>query len=117
MNIHVNELHGVGIRDIIVIFFHLVSNVFFTTLGIRLDFSHPLILGVSHYICSQPLDTTRIHLLHCVHGWKGWSCMMLREMLLQPLQKMRDFTFRKIKPMSFHPLPYSCHNIELLLCY
>jgi hypothetical protein len=41
----VNELHGVGIHDIIVIFLHLVSDVFFITLCIRLVFSHALVLG------------------------------------------------------------------------
>jgi hypothetical protein len=68
MNIHVNELHGVGIHDIIVIFFHLILNVFFIALCIRLVFSHLLVLGVSHYICSQLLDPMGIHLLHYVHG-------------------------------------------------
>jgi hypothetical protein len=34
----------------------------------RLDFFHPLIVGVSHCICNQPLDPMGIHLVHCAHG-------------------------------------------------
>jgi hypothetical protein len=52
----------------IILFFHLLSNVFSTSLHAKLSLSHPLVLGVSHYICSQPLDPMGIHLLHCVHG-------------------------------------------------
>jgi hypothetical protein len=34
----------------------------------RLGLSHPLVLGVSHYICSQPLDLMGIHHFHCADG-------------------------------------------------
>ncbi len=52
---------GVGcehlvINSPIIPFFRLHSNVFSTTLHIRLGLSHPLILGVSHCIYNQPLD-------------------------------------------------------------
>jgi hypothetical protein len=40
----------------------------FTIVPFRLGFFHPLILGVSHYICSQPFNPMGIHLLHCAHG-------------------------------------------------
>jgi hypothetical protein len=33
-----------------------------------LDFHHPLALGLSHCICNQPLDLTKIHLFYCAHG-------------------------------------------------
>jgi hypothetical protein len=46
----------------------MASNDFFTTLCIKLGVSHPLILGVSHCICSQPLDVMGIHLFHYTHG-------------------------------------------------
>jgi hypothetical protein len=52
----------------IIIFFHLLSNVFSTSLHARLSLSHPLVLGVSQYICSQPLDPMGIHLFHYVHA-------------------------------------------------
>jgi hypothetical protein len=92
MNIHVNELHGVGICDIIVIFLHLVSDVFFITLCIRLVYSHPLALGVSHYICSQPLDLMGIHLFHCTHGGER---MALRDVV-------RDASTTIAKYAKFH---------------
>jgi hypothetical protein len=37
---------------LIIFFFPLLSNVFSTTLHTRLSFSHPLVFGVSHYICN-----------------------------------------------------------------
>jgi len=43
-------------------------DVFSTTLRIQLGLSHPLVLGVSHCICNQPLDPMGIHLLCCAHG-------------------------------------------------
>jgi hypothetical protein len=52
------------------LFFHLTLDVFFTLLHIRLGLSHPLVLGVSHCICSQPLDLIGIHILCCIHGEK-----------------------------------------------
>jgi len=42
-------------------------DVFSITLRIRLGLSHPLVVGVSHCIFSQPLNPTRIHLLRCAH--------------------------------------------------
>ncbi len=51
-----------------IFFFHLALNIFFIALCTRLGISHPLILGVSHCICSQPLDPMGIHLFHGVHG-------------------------------------------------
>lgn len=49
-------------------FFCLASDVFSITLCIKLGLSHPLIVGMSHYICNQPLDLMRIHLFPCDHG-------------------------------------------------
>jgi hypothetical protein len=37
-------------------YFSLTSKVFFTMLHIQLDLLHPLALGLSYYICGQPLD-------------------------------------------------------------
>jgi hypothetical protein len=53
---------------LVILFFHLPSNDFSTTLHTRLGLSQPLILGVSHCICNQPLDPMGIHLLCCTHG-------------------------------------------------
>ncbi len=46
----------------------MLLDVFSTTLRIRLGLSHPLVVGVSHCIFSQPLNPTRIHLLRCAHS-------------------------------------------------
>jgi hypothetical protein len=41
---------------------------FSISLHIMLSLSYPLVLGVSHYICNQPLDLMRIHFFHCTYG-------------------------------------------------
>jgi hypothetical protein len=64
------------------LFFHLDLYVFSTTLRTRLGFSHPLILGVSHWICNQPLDPMGIHLLCCVH----WICTLMDVVVINPIQ-------------------------------
>jgi hypothetical protein len=61
----------------IIPFFHLFSNVFSTTLRIGLDFSHPFVLEVSHCICNQPLDPTKIHFFIVHMVGKGRPYMML----------------------------------------
>ncbi len=43
---------------------------------------------------------------------RGWPCMMLCKMLLQPLWEMRDFMSPESKPTSFRPLPYNIRAIE-----
>jgi hypothetical protein len=48
---------------------------------------------------------------------KRWSCMMLHEMFLQPLQNMWDFMFHNYKLMFSHPLPYNLCVIKSTLCY
>ncbi len=50
------------------LFLCLASDVFSIMLCIKLGHSHPLILGMSHYICNQPLDLMRTHLFPCDHG-------------------------------------------------
>jgi hypothetical protein len=93
-NIHSNlpfDLHQTHLRScvgiwllacLIILFFHLALNVFSTTLCTRLGFSHPLVLGVSHWICNQPLDPMGIHLLCCVH----WICMLTNIVITNPTQ-------------------------------
>jgi hypothetical protein len=53
---------------LVVPFFHVLKDYFSITLHIKLGLSHPLLLGVSHCICSQPLDPMGIHLFCCAHG-------------------------------------------------
>jgi hypothetical protein len=61
----------------IIPFFQLFSNVFSTTLCIRLDFSHAFVFEVSHCICNQPLDLTKIHFFIVHMVGKGRSYIML----------------------------------------
>ncbi len=37
---------------LVILFFHLLSDVFSIALCIKLGLSHPLVIGVSHYICN-----------------------------------------------------------------
>jgi hypothetical protein len=53
---------------VIILFFHLALDVLSTMLHTRLGLSHPLVLGVSHYVCNMCLDPMGIHLLCCTHG-------------------------------------------------
>jgi len=46
----------------------MVSNIFSSTLHIRLGLPHPTAHGLFRYICGQAIDLRRIHLLHCAHG-------------------------------------------------
>ncbi len=49
--------------------FHLLSNVFSSTMLTKLSLPHPLILGLTHYIsCGELLDPLGIHLFQCAYG-------------------------------------------------
>jgi len=56
-----------SVRPIILLFI-LGFRYFSIVLCIRLCLFYLLVLGASHYICSQPLDLMGIHLLHHTHG-------------------------------------------------
>jgi len=49
-------------------FFSAYFKIFFITLHSKLSLSHPLVFGVSHCICSQPLDPMGIHFFRYAHG-------------------------------------------------
>ncbi len=55
---------------LVIPFFCLALNVFSTTLHMRFGLSHPLVIGMSHYICNQPLDPMGIQIFHYAHGGK-----------------------------------------------
>jgi hypothetical protein len=76
---------------LVILFFHLPSNVFSTTLCTRLGLSHPLILRVSHCICNQPLDPMVIHLFHYAHGERRWLRMMLCKIYFTTIAKNVQF--------------------------
>jgi hypothetical protein len=52
----------------VILLFCLSLNVFSIALRTRLDLSYLLVFGVSHCICSEPLDPMAIHLF-LLHAW------------------------------------------------
>lgn len=97
--------------------FCLDSEVFSFVLHIKLVLPHPLVLKVTHCICGQPLDPTRIHLLCYSHNgvdyipWYCLGCLHLHR------KKTWGFMFRMSKPMHFHHLPLSFLVNMLTSCY
>jgi hypothetical protein len=55
---------------LVIPWFKMASNILSSTLNTRLGLPHPTTRGISWCICGQPIDPTRIHLLHCDHGGK-----------------------------------------------
>jgi hypothetical protein len=82
-------------------FFCLPLDVFPTPLCIRLGLSHPLVLGVSHYIYSQHLDPMGIHLFYCMHGGEN---MALHDVQNAFTAIVRDAKFNVLRRES-HVLP------------
>jgi hypothetical protein len=97
--------------------FTLPSNVFSTALHIRLNFSHPLILRVSHCICSQHLDPMGIHLLHCIYGEERMASHDVVWDVFAIIMKDVRFHVLRNRPMPFHPLPYNLCVVKSTLCY
>jgi hypothetical protein len=76
--------------------FCLALNFFFIALHIRLGISHLLILGVLHYICSQPLDPMGIHLFHGAHvGEKTGSHDFVRNVFTTIVKDMKFHVSRE----------------------
>ncbi len=101
----------------IIHFFHLLSNIFFTTLCTRLGLSHPLVLGVSHYICSQPLDPMGIHLFRCAHGEEKMASHDVVQIVFVTIVKIAGFhvSQKKIHVISPLALQSSRHRIDIVL--
>jgi len=95
-------------------FFDWCQMFFSTTLHTRLGLSHPLILGVSRYICNQPWILWKFIFFIAFMVGKRWLCMILCEMLLRPLQEMWISYFMKINK-SCHSAP--CSTIFTLLSW
>ncbi len=66
-------------------FFCLPSYVFSIALHIRLGLSHPLVLGVAHYICSHLFDPMGIHLFFACTVGKRQLRMILCEIFSSAL--------------------------------
>ncbi len=48
--------------------FCVTFNIFSLTLCTELGLPHPMIIGLTHYICGQSLNLMGVHLLQCSHG-------------------------------------------------
>jgi hypothetical protein len=100
---------------LVIPFFHFPLDDLSTTIRSKLGLSHPLILGVSHCICNQPLDPMGIHFLRCMHGGER---MASHDVVWDAFVAIaKDARFCESRPMSFHPLSYNLCIIELTLCY
>jgi hypothetical protein len=59
-----------------------------------------------------------IHFFHCIHGRKRMALHDIVRDAFATITKYVDFIFHKNKQVvSFCPLPYNLHIIELTLCY
>jgi hypothetical protein len=93
------------LTSLINLLFRLLSNVLSIALHIRLNLSHLLVLGVSHYICSQLSNPMGIHLLCCVHGGERMALHDVVRNVNMAIAKDARFMRREGKPISFRPYP------------
>jgi hypothetical protein len=89
----------------IIPFFHLLLYVFSIALRTRLGFSRPLVLGVLHCICSQPLDPMKIHLFHCAHHGERMASHDVVRVFFATIVKDARFMFHNSISMSSRPFP------------
>jgi hypothetical protein len=90
---------------LIILFFHLLSYGLFTILCIKLGLSHPLVLGVSHYIYSQHLNLMGIHFLHRAHGGERMALHDVVGNVFVAIAKNARFHVSRKQPMSsYFPL-------------
>ncbi len=87
--------------------FHLLSDVLSFTLQTRLGLPHPLSVGLSHCIYSQPLNPIGIYLLCCAHGGERNASHDVIRILLCPSWEMFGFMFYKNKPTFSHHFFFS----------
>ncbi len=85
----------------------------------KLGLSHPLVLGLTHYICGHPLNPMGIHLLHCTHGGeKTTSHNVIRDAFMSIVRDVRFHILQEqthiLRPPSFQFF-YQWINIVLLI--
>ncbi len=89
----------------------MTSKVFFTMLHIQLGLPHPSALGLSYYICGQPLDLMGFTFFDVFVVGRGWLPMMLCSMFLHLLWGMQDFIFYVNRLTFFHHILFGlCIN-------
>lgn len=84
-------------------FFCLPLDVFSTASRIRLDLSHPLVFGVSHCICTQPLDLMGIHFLCCTHGEERMVSFDVVWDVFTAIGRCEISCFVRVDPCPFAP--------------
>lgn len=87
----------------IILSFKMASNMFSSTWRIKLGLPHPTTHGLYGYICNQPIDLTRIHLLRYVHGRK---CTTTHD-------GVKDSFTSNIKHVKFHVLCEQTHVLPM----
>jgi hypothetical protein len=98
--------------------FCMTSNIFSLTLCTKLGPPHPMIIGLTHYICGQSLNLMGIHILQCFHGKK---CIIFHDVQNVFLLIVKDVKFHIFHEYT-HIFPiylpsFNSHNNLLTLCY
>jgi hypothetical protein len=101
----------------IILFFHLVSNVFSTTLRTKLGLSHPSILSVSHCICSQLLNPMGIHIFCYTHGGEKMALHVVGQHVFMVIAKDVGFQISQEQTHVLLPPTLQLSHCQLTLCY
>jgi hypothetical protein len=80
----------------------MTFDIFSSTLCTRLGLFYPTACGLSQCICGQPIDSIKIHLLHCVHGGE---CNVTHDAIC-------DSFISIVRDVNFH---VSCKQTHVLL--
>jgi hypothetical protein len=91
-------------------FFSPTLRFFFIALHFKLGFSHPLVHGVSHGICSQPLDPMRIHFFRYAHGGERTISHNVMRDVFSAITKDARFHVLRANPCPFAPYIVVLHN-------
>jgi hypothetical protein len=83
----------------------------------RLGLFHPLVLRVSHYICSQLLNPMGIHIFRCTHGGESMALHVVVRDVFMVIAKDGGFQISQKQTHVLPPLPYNFCIVELTLCY
>jgi hypothetical protein len=88
-----------------------------SALHTRLDLSHPLVFGVSHCICSEPLDPIGIHLLCCTHcGERMASHDVVWDVFTTITIDVRfHVSQEQTHVLPPHALQFLCHWVDIVL--
>ncbi len=93
------------LTSLIILLFCLLSNVLSIALHVKLNLSHLLVLGVSHYICSHLSNLMGIHLLCCVHGGERMALHDVVPNVIMAIAKDAKFHVSWRQTHILSPLP------------